>query len=110
MLWRALCGGMHRADMVSLSDADLLRAVHAEMKVAMKVTAEPVFSRIVRWPEAIPQYVLGHLDRVARIEAAANRHLGLFLTGNAYRGVAMGDCVDQGTSTAAKVGLYLFGR
>ena len=61
----------------------------------MNVTGEPVFSRIVRWPVAIPQYVLGHLDRVARIEAAASRHAGLFLTGNAYRGVAMGDCVDQ---------------
>ena len=110
VLWRALCGGIHRADMVSLNDDDLLRAVHAEMKVAMKVTAEPVFSRIVRWPEAIPQYVLGHLDRVARIEAAASRHAGLFLTGNAYHGVAMGDCVDRGSSTAAKVGLYLFER
>lgn len=107
VLWRALCGGIHRGDMVELSDSDLLRAVHAEMTAAMGVSGEPVFSRIVRWPQAIPQYVLGHLDRVARIEAAASCHAGLFLTGNAYHGVAMGDCVDQGATTATKAAMYL---
>jgi oxygen-dependent protoporphyrinogen oxidase len=74
----------------------------------MYVTGEPVFSRIVRWPTAIPQYVLGHIDRVARIEAAAVRHPGLFLTGNAYCGIAMADCVEQGTATATKVAMHLF--
>ena len=108
VLWRALCGGVHRAEMVDWTDEELLRAVHREMKAAMNVTGEPIFSRIARWPAAIPQYVLGHLDRVARIEAAASRHAGLFLTGNAYRGIAMGDCVDQGAATAARVALYLF--
>ena len=67
------------------------------------VTGEPVFSRIVRWPAAIPQYVMGHLDRVAQIDAAAARHTGLFLTGNAYRGVAMGDCVEQGAAVAGMI-------
>jgi oxygen-dependent protoporphyrinogen oxidase len=108
VLWRALCGGVHRGDMVEWPDEQLLRAVHGEMKAAMNVAGEPVFSRIIRWPQAIPQYVLGHIDRVARIEAATKRHAGLFLTGNAYHGVAMGDCVEQGTAIAAKVALYLF--
>ena len=108
VLWRALCGGIHRGEMVSWNDDVLLKAVHTEMKIAMKVTGEPIFSRIVRWPAAIPQYVLGHLDRVARIERAAAAHAGLFLAGNAYRGVAMGDCVEQGSAAAARVALYLF--
>jgi protoporphyrinogen/coproporphyrinogen III oxidase len=107
VLWRALCGGVRRAEMLDWSDEDLLRAVHAEMKIAMQVTGEPVFSRIVRWHAAIPQYVIGHLDRVAKIEAAAARHAGLFLTGNAYHGVAMGDCAEQGQATALRIATAL---
>jgi oxygen-dependent protoporphyrinogen oxidase len=103
VLWRALCGGVHRGDMLELDDDSLVKAVHAEILLAMGVRGEPVFRRIVRWPRAIPQYVIGHLDRVARIEAAAARHAGLFLTGNAYRGIAMGDCVEQAELVAARV-------
>ena len=107
VLWRALCGGVHRAEQVEWDDDRLAKAVHAEIKLAMGVTGEPVFRRIVRWPNAIPQYVVGHLARVARIDALAATHPGLFLTGNAFRGVAMADCVDQAADTAAKVALYL---
>ncbi|MBY0455965.1 MAG: protoporphyrinogen oxidase, partial [Gemmataceae bacterium] len=107
VLWRALCGGVHRAEQVDWPDERLTRAVHDEIKLAMKVTGEPVFSRVVRWPRAIPQYVLGHLDRVQRIDALASGHPGLFLTGNAYRGVAMADCVEQAEAVAARVALYL---
>ena len=107
VLWRALCGGVHRGDMLDRDDDSLAKAVHAEIALAMGVRGEPVFRRIVRWPRAIPQYVIGHLDRVARIEAAAARHAGLFLTGNAYRGIAMGDCVEQGELVAARVASWV---
>ncbi len=107
VLWRALCGGVHRAEQVEWDDDRLAKAVHEEIKLAMGVTGEPVFRRIVRWPNAIPQYVIGHLDRVARIDAHARAHPGLFLTGNSFRGVAMADCVDQAGEVAAKVALYL---
>jgi oxygen-dependent protoporphyrinogen oxidase len=107
VLWRALCGGIHRAEMVDWSDNELLRAVHAEMRAAMQVRGEPVFARVVRWPAAIPQYVLGHLERLARIDAAASQYPGLFLTGNAYRGISMSDCVEQGAAIAARVALFL---
>ena len=53
MLWRALCGGVHRAEMLDWDDHSLRRAVHAEIKLAMGVTGEPVFARVVRWPEAL---------------------------------------------------------
>ncbi|MBP3960748.1 protoporphyrinogen oxidase [Gemmata sp. G18] len=107
VLWRALCGGVHRAEQVEWDDERLARAVHDEIRRAMGVTGEPVFQRIVRWPNAIPQYVIGHLDRVARIDALAAKHAGLFLTGNAYRGVAMADCVEQAEATAVRVALHL---
>lgn len=109
VLWRALCGGVHRGDVLEWGDDRLVRAVHAELKLALGVRGEPVFSGVVRWPRAIPQYVVGHLDRVARIDAAAARHPGLFLTGNAYRGVALGDCAEQGELVAGAVARHLAG-
>lgn len=107
VLWRALCGGVNRAEVVDWDDDTLTRAVHAELKLAMGVTGEPVFRRIVRWPRAIPQYNLGHLDRLARIESAVARFPGLFLTGNALYGVAMGDCAEQGEVVAGRVAAFL---
>lgn len=107
VLWRALCGGAHRAEQLDWDDGRLAKAVHQEVRLAMGVTGEPVFRRVVRWPRAIPQYVIGHLARVARIDALAARHPGLFLTGNAFRGVAMADCVEQAGLVAAKVANFV---
>jgi protoporphyrinogen/coproporphyrinogen III oxidase len=109
VLWRALCGGAFRGEMVDWDDDRLLAAVRQELGVAMGVRAEPVFHHIVRWPRAIPQYHLGHLQRVARIEEHAARHPGLFLTGNAYHGIAMNDCTEQAGLVAERVADYLHG-
>jgi protoporphyrinogen/coproporphyrinogen III oxidase len=108
VLLRAMCGGWHRAEVVGWGDDRLLAAVRAELRLAMGIEAAPVFHRIVRWDRAIPQYHVGHLERVARIEARAALHPGLFLTGNAYHGVAMNDCTEQAAATAEKVAKYLF--
>jgi oxygen-dependent protoporphyrinogen oxidase len=107
VLWRALCGGVNRGEMIDWDDATLAKAVHREIKFALGVRGEPVFKRIIRWPRAIPQYVVGHLDRLARIDTILHKHPGLFLAGNAYRGVAMGDCAEQGELIAEKVVAFL---
>jgi oxygen-dependent protoporphyrinogen oxidase len=109
VLWRAICGGWHRPDIVDWDDERLLGAVRAELERILKVHASPVFHRIVRWPRAIPQYHLGHLDRLAWIEAHRQQHPGLFLGGNAYRGVALNDCTEQGELVARAVGEFLQG-
>jgi oxygen-dependent protoporphyrinogen oxidase len=100
VLWRALCGEVNRPDVTALPDDELLRAVHAEMRVTMGVTGEPAFSRIVRWPKAIPQYEIGHPRRVERVMALANRHRGLTLGGNAFHGIALNDCTEQAGQVA----------
>ena len=61
----------------------------------MGLEAEPDFVRIFRHPRGIPQYVVGHLDRLARIEERLARHPGLFVAGNGYRGVAINACVAE---------------
>lgn len=103
VLLRAMCGGWHRGDMVDWDDERLLRAVRAELAAAMGLQAAPVFHEIVRWRQAIPQYHLGHLERVAWIEERTTRHPGLYLAGNAYRGVALNDCVEQADVLAERL-------
>lgn len=103
VLMRVLCGGWHRAEVAGWNDERLVEAVRGEMRLSVGVTAPPVFQHIVRWERAIPQYHLGHLERVTAIEARASRHPGLFLGGNAYRGVAMNDCTEQGQLLAERV-------
>jgi oxygen-dependent protoporphyrinogen oxidase len=104
---RALAGGWNRPEIVDWDDARLLGAVRAELRLALGIVAEPVFHQIVRWDRAIPQYMLGHLERVARIEERATQHPGLFLGGNAYRGVALNDCTEQATLLANRLSQFV---
>lgn len=103
VLWRALCGGVNRPDMTTLPDEEFLHRVQHEMMMTMGVTGEPVFSRVVRWPRAIPQYEIGHPKRVAEIMTLAANHPGLILGGNAYRGVAINDCCEQAEEITRRV-------
>jgi oxygen-dependent protoporphyrinogen oxidase len=109
VLLRALCGGWHRADMVSWPDERLLEAVRAELRLALGITAAPVFHHIVRWQRALPQYTLGHPDRVAWIDQRVRDYPGLFLGGNSYRGVALNDCVEQADLLAKDVATFARG-
>jgi oxygen-dependent protoporphyrinogen oxidase len=107
VLLRALCGGWHRPEVVAWQDDRLLQAVRDELRLAMGITAAPRLHHIVRWERAIPQYHLGHLERVAWIEGRLAHHPGLFLGGNAYYGVALNDCTAQGVVLAERVRRYV---
>ncbi len=107
VLLRAMCGGWNRPEMIDWDDERLLYAVRGELRCAMGIQAAPVFHHIVRWSRAIPQYHLGHLERIAWIENRLSRHPGLFLTGNAYRGVALNDCVEQAGLLAERIARQL---
>ena len=107
VLLRAMCGGWHRHDVLGWDDDHLVQAVHNELQQVMGVAALPVFHRVIRWPRAIPQYHIGHLERLAWIDARLTRHPGLFLAGNAYRGVALNDCTEQAELLARAVRDYL---
>ena len=85
----------------------MLEAVRAELKLAQGIEAAPLFHRIVRWDRAIPQYQLGHLERLAWIETRLNQHRGLFLGGNAYHGVALNDCTEQAEVLANRIACFL---
>ena len=95
---------------VGLSDEELVRAVAADVEMATPMGAPPVAVRVSRWPRSMPQYEVGHLDRLARVTAALAPLPGVFLTGSAYRGVGIPDCVRRAGETAERVRTYLASR
>jgi protoporphyrinogen/coproporphyrinogen III oxidase len=99
-LLRVFLGRWGQEDALSGSDAALVDTARAEVTARLGATAGPVLVRVRRWPHGMPQYVLGHLDRLARIEAALANHPGLSLAGNAYRGVGIPDCIASGEAAA----------
>jgi hypothetical protein len=103
-------GGWNHPEVVGWEDARLLQAIRAGLRLAMKIEAAPLFHHIVRWDRAIPQYHLGHLERVAAIKQRIARHPGLFVGGNAYHGVAVNDCTEQAEVLAVQVRNYLTSR
>ncbi len=109
VLIRCFVGGSKNAELVSLGDAEMLGMVLEELKDIMGIDAEPILSRVFRWFNSMPQYTVGHEERVAEIEALAARHPGLYVTGSAYHGIGISDSVRYAEITAKKVLHHLAG-
>ena len=107
VLLRAMCGGWHRADIVSWEESRIVEAVRAELRTILGIEAAPAFHLLKRWQPGIPQYHVGHLERLRRIDAALGRHPGLMLGGNGYRGVALNDCTEQAENVSRRLAAYL---
>ena len=103
VLARVFLGGVLQSDMMNLSDAEMVAAAREEFRALLGVTATPGLTEVQRWPAAMPQYAVGHLDRVAQIEEIVARIPNLFLAGAAYRGVGVPDCVHSGELAAEAV-------
>ncbi|MFN8679020.1 MAG: protoporphyrinogen oxidase [Thermomicrobiales bacterium] len=89
--------------LLEFDDASLLAIAQAEVATRLGASGDPAFSRVQRWPRGMPQYILGHPARVARIEAAVAAHAGLELAGNALRGVGVPDVIRSGEDAAVRV-------
>jgi oxygen-dependent protoporphyrinogen oxidase len=83
-----------------LDDEELIPLVRAELKTILDIDANPLFARVYRWPRALPQYNLGHQDILAALAGQLASHPGIALTGAAYRGVGIPDCISDATSQA----------
>lgn len=101
VLLTCLVGGARQGELIEQDDDALVRLVRDELAAMLGVSAAPVFQQLVRWRRGIPQYNVGHLARVERIEAAVRALPGLHLTGNAYRGVGLNDCTRNASQLAA---------
>ncbi|MBX3326250.1 MAG: FAD-dependent oxidoreductase, partial [Nitrospira sp.] len=102
--------GVGREDILHLSDDALLATVRQELATLCGITAEPSYTEVNRWWKAMPQYTIGHLDRLVQLDAALSRYPGLVLTGAAYRGVGIPDCIRDGALAAEQVLQTLLGK
>ena len=108
VLLRAFVGGALQQEQALWSDAMLQEAVGEDLRQLLGLTGKPELSHVSRHPSAMPQYHVGHLARVERLEAAACRWPGLALAGNAYHGVGVPDCIRKGDEAARKMLSGLF--
>lgn len=105
VMLRTLLGGDRHPELMEKSDAELVHLARSELAqwVGLDPNAAPVVERVIRWPRGIPQYTLGHAQRVAAADALEAALPGLYLAGNAYRGVAMLNCVADADRVGARV-------
>jgi oxygen-dependent protoporphyrinogen oxidase len=110
LLVRCYVGGVGRESILQLDDRALVARVREELASMCGMTAEPGYVEVNRWMKAMPQYTMGHLERLSQIEAALSRYGGLSLTGAGYRGVGIPDCIRDGAVAAERVVRYLSGE
>lgn len=103
VLMRTFVGGAMQPELYDCDDDSLKRIVMQELSEIFSIQGDPEIELVIRYPRAMPQYHIGHLDRVARIESLTKAHSGLALAGNALRGVGIPDAIVSGEAAAAAV-------
>ncbi|NIR51665.1 protoporphyrinogen oxidase [candidate division KSB1 bacterium] len=96
-------GGMRQPELTNLEDAELTDVVLQELKSLMALEGKPDIVRIKRWQKAIPQYELGHQERMDAVERFESANPGIFVSGNFRNGISVGDCIVQSEAMAEKV-------
>lgn len=102
-LIRAFVGRAGQEELLERPDDELVAIVRQELAEVLGIAAEPELVRVFRWDGGMPQYALGHLERVEVIEDAVARMPGLAIAGNMLRGVGLPDCIASGERAADKV-------
>jgi oxygen-dependent protoporphyrinogen oxidase len=87
----------------TLDEAEIVRQVLADLTPLLGIRAAPVFERARRWARAIPQYELGHIERLARIDARLARWPGLQVRANWRDGISVADCVANAAQFAGRL-------
>lgn len=103
VLLRGFVGRRAHEMPAGVSDEDLIALVREEVRTRLGITARPQIARAVRWALGMPQYTLGHMQRLARIKAALADCPGLQVAGQAYAGVGIPDCIASGEAAADEV-------
>ncbi len=103
ILLRTFVGGAMQPELLANDNDAILEFVNAELRSIFGMKADPMFSEVITYKNAMPQYHVGHLDRVAAIESLLMQHTGLHLAGSAYHGVGIPDSIASGQAAADRI-------
>lgn len=103
VLVRGYVGGVGRESVLEADDDGLVHLVRAELGALAGIRGTPVHTEVHRYPAGMPQYTVGHQSRIARIRDALAACPGLTVTGAAYNGVGIPDCISDALTTARSV-------
>ncbi|MEH7235589.1 protoporphyrinogen oxidase [Bacillus sp. JJ1562] len=108
VLLRCYVGKAGDEAIVDQSDDEIIKVVLDDLNKTMNITDHPEFSIVTRWKDAMPQYTVGHKDRIESVKKNVAEQLpGVFLAGSSYEGLGLPDCIDQGEEAVKKVLEYL---
>jgi oxygen-dependent protoporphyrinogen oxidase len=107
VLLRTMIGGYTDPAAVQLSDNELISLVHGELTSILGLQTRPAFVRIFRYEKGIPQFTLGHSDRMRQIDQRLDTLPGIYLASNAYSGIGLNDCVTRALESAEKLVTHL---
>ncbi len=99
---RTFLGGALQPEVLAADDASLIQTVLSELRDILGVGGTPDFTIVSRHDRSMPQYHVGHIERVQQINRLAQAHPRLALAGNAYHGVGIPDCVSSGQQAAER--------
>ncbi|HEV8187995.1 MAG TPA: protoporphyrinogen oxidase [Pyrinomonadaceae bacterium] len=100
VLLRAFAGGALQPEIFALDEATMTTRVEADLRELLGISEEPLFVEVAKWERSMPQYEVGHLDRMNEIDSLVAKLPGLALAGNSYRGAGIPDCIRSGEAAA----------
>jgi len=103
VLLTSMIGGARHPEAVELADDRAQATALCDLRTTMGITSEPGFVRVFKHERGIPQYTLGHPQRLATIEARLSALPGLYLAGNSYRGISMNACIEEARTLAPRI-------
>jgi oxygen-dependent protoporphyrinogen oxidase len=89
--------------MPTMPEAELIPLLGKELRRLLHIEGEPLFYEVARWPETMPQYHVGHVERVEQIERRQCEIPGLAIAGNAFHGVGIPNCIHSGEAAVERL-------
>ena len=103
VLMRVFIGRAGQESEIAWEKDKLVEIARQELKQTLGISAKPLFEEVFHWDRAMPQYNVGHSERLSRIEESVNTHPGLALAGNGYQGIGIPDCIHSGEMAAERI-------
>ncbi|MDM5187402.1 protoporphyrinogen oxidase [Bacillus sp. DX4.1] len=104
VLLRCYVGRPGDEAIVEQTDEEIVQFVLEDLKKTMDITADPDFTVVSRWKDAMPQYTVGHKERIAELKTFMDKELpGVYVAGSSYAGTGLPDCIDQGEAAVQHV-------